>query len=89
MVINNISEIGFLFTLLGSTVMSSACSVHFLLQILVLSRGPRGRTHCNWFASYLANGNVCFVFSIPATPDHAVCCKMFFEVHVSSICYEQ
>lgn len=63
MVINIISEICFLFTLLGSTIMSSACSLHFLLQALILTRGA----HCNWFTPYLANGNVCL--SIPATPD--------------------
>lgn len=39
MVINIMSEICFLFTLLGSTIMNSACSLHFLLQALILTRG--------------------------------------------------
>lgn len=60
--------------------MSSACSVYYFTPDPVFNEGA----HCNWLTPYLANGYVCFVSSVPATPGDAASCKMLFEVHVSS-----
>lgn len=65
MVINIISEICFLSTLLGSTIMSSACSLHFLLQALILTRGGS----LQLVHSLPSKWKCLFCLSVPATPD--------------------